>query len=464
MAALKLTSKDCAQTAEKGQRLELWDAEVRGLCLRISPEAKVWVYRYRRPDGTQPRLKLGAYTGGPVDVTDAKGEVRAFTLAGARARARKLRTLIDDGGDPAGEKQKAKAIAKAEPIRTFKDLAEAYFGASERGEWKPKGKKKRERTLRDERGVWRRYIEAELGKLRVEDVTRPAVKKLLREMVGRGIGAQTNQTHALMRQVFAFAISEERVEMNPATGFQPMAEIKPRQRVLTDAELKTLWAGLNDPTAITFTNEDGTPGRVQVSRQIGIAIQLCAILLQRKNEVAGMRLPELDLEHKTWLIPADRMKGGWPHLVLLPDRAVELIKDAIKLRTKENSLCVFPSSRRRANTDNPLRGDSVTHAMREICTGLGIVGATVHDLRRTGSTMMTSERLGIQPFIRSKVLAHRGDTGGGSAVSMLHYDANEYVSEKRRALAAWEDLLREIVGEKVRDSNVKQLRAAGDAA
>ena len=59
---------------------------------------------------------------------------------------------------------------------------------------------------------------------------------------------------------------------------------------------------------------------------------------------------------------------------------------------------------------------------------------------------MTSERLGVMPFIRSKVLGHI-DHGGGSSVSATFYDANDYIADKRRALEAWERLLLEIVGE-----------------
>ncbi len=47
----------------------------------------------------------------------------------------------------------------------------------------------------------------------------------------------------------------------------------------------------------------------------------------------------------------------------------------------------------------------------------------------------------MSPFIRSKVLGHRSDTGGGAAVSMMHYDTNEYLAEKRRALEGWEALV-----------------------
>jgi hypothetical protein len=58
---------------------------------------------------------------------------------------------------------------------------------------------------------------------------------------------------------------------------------------------------------------------------------------------------------------------------------------------------------------------------------------------------MTSERLGVSPFIRSKVLAHY-DTSGGAQVSATRYDANSYVREKRRALEDWQRLLARIVG------------------
>ena len=61
---------------------------------------------------------------------------------------------------------------------------------------------------------------------------------------------------------------------------------------------------------------------------------------------------------------------------------------------------------------------------------------------------------GVFPFIRSKVLGHTSDAGGGSAVSATHYDANLYVSEKRRALEAWEGLLLQIVGEKPTGNNI----------
>lgn len=449
MPTVKLTDKAVsAAKAQEGKRLELWDEQTPGLCLRVSDSGKkVWVWRYRTLDGRQPRLTLGDYS-------------TQHGLKWARDQVEELRVLVRRGADPAAEKRKAKAAAMSQTIRTFDDLADAYLKACEAGVWRPRNKRQRPRTIEDERGILRRHIRPALGKLRLEDVTRHAVRKFLRDMVGRGINAQTNRAQAVVRQCFAFAISEEvpGVTYNPATGFAPLGSQSPRTRTLTDEELRRLWAALCDVTGLRVPPKDGEQGpgaKVTVSRPVRIALQLAALLMQRRSEIAGMRLEELDLERGLWLIPAERMKGGTPHLVPLPPLAVSLIKEAIGLagRWRETQPAqVFPSTHK---ADKPIHGDSLTHAMGEICAAIGLAGVSPHDLRRTGSTALTSERVGVSPFIRSKVLGHSTDAGGGAAVSSTHYDANSYIAEKRRALEAWERLLLEIVTGEERGSNVR---------
>ena len=98
--------------------------------------------------------------------------------------------------------------------------------------------------------------------------------------------------------------------------------------------------------------------------------------------------------------------------------------------------------------------------MNRIVAALKMEGATPHDLRRTGATSLTGERIGIPRFIVSQVLAHAGDTGGAAAVTGVHYDLNDYLPEKRRALDAWASLLEQIVGDKQRPDNVIDMAAA----
>lgn len=432
-----------AAKAALGERLEIWDASTPGLCLRVTDKgAKSWVLRYRSAAGGQPRFKFG--------------DARRMDLKAARAEAWRLKNEIAEGIEPAAAKRSAKAVEEARTVRTFGDLLDAYERDCAIGEWKPKLKRKRQQTIDYEKGLTDRHIRPALASRPLEEVTRPVVKSVLRGMIAKGIGAQTNRVQAIIRQAFNWAIAEELVGTNPAMGFAPFHHSTPRQRVWTDAELKKLWPLLKNPTGL----KDGEGNSVYVSRPVAIALQLCAILLARRAEIAGMRLAELNLEAGTWLIPAERMKAGKPHQVALPPHAIELIREAIKLAQgadKNPPPVIFPSP---ADKEVPIQPLSLTHALAKLRTCIGIDGAHIHDLRRTGSSALTSERIGVSPHIRSQVLGHGSDAGGGAAVSATFYDVNTYLPEKRRALEAWENLLLEIVGERVRPENVTAIQAA----
>ncbi|MDB5440844.1 MAG: hypothetical protein JWM33_3271, partial [Caulobacteraceae bacterium] len=395
MARPKLTTQGARAAKPAGKRQTAHpDGQVPGLELRVSANGrKVWSFRYRTLKGAQRRVTLGVFPA--VDVVDA------------RTAAMAALTVIAGGGDPAAEKRKAKAAEANREIRSFDDLADAYLLACEEGRWRPKGKTKRASTLADETATMKRHVRPALGKRDFLTITRRDVRQLLAKMAAKGIGARTNKVHAIIRQTFAYAVGEELTQINPAVGFPPLGAQNKRVRVLTDAELKTLWAALVDPSEL----KDKTGEAVTVGRPMRIALQLAALLLQRRAEIAGMAVAELNLEEAVWLIPGARAKNGKPHLVPLPPRAVVLIREAIRLANEgreQPSLYVFPS-RHKAQAFRP---DSLTHAMADLTAALGIEGASPHDLRRTGSTALTSERIGVSPFIRSKVLGHTSDAGG----------------------------------------------------
>jgi hypothetical protein len=61
---------------------------------------------------------------------------------------------------------------------------------------------------------------------------------------------------------------------------------------------------------------------------------------------------------------------------------------------------------------------------------------TLHDLRRTASTVM-HDQLGVQPHIVEAILAHTGHRRGVSGT----YNLATYVREKRIALEKWTDFV-----------------------
>jgi integrase len=448
MPATKLTARFCEGVKPTPGRQSAYpDSLVKGLELRVSGDGrKTWSFRYRTRDGRQARVTLGVFSD-------------AFDLEKGRREATKARVLVDEGKDPAALLRAEKEAARLEPIRTFDDLAEAYFKACERGEWAPKGRKKRAVSIENDQSVYRLYIKAPLGKLRPEAIKWPTVRAFLRDMVDRGITTRVNRAQAITSQILSFAVSEERVESNPVAGRRKLVSERPRVRIYTDAELAAVWAGLGNAESLRLPDDlaagrrDGH--RVFVGPAVCIALKLALMLLNRRTEISGMSLDELDLENAVWLIPGERMKNHRPLAVPLSEVALSLIRQALALHGGRQTRFVFPSPR---DDQKPIGGAALSHALTGVRLALGIKGATVHDLRRTGSTLMTSERLGISPFIRSKVLGH-ADTGGGASVSTSVYDVNGYMPEKRRALEAWQSLLLETVGERKRPSNVSQLRA-----
>jgi integrase len=70
----------------------------------------------------------------------------------------------------------------------------------------------------------------------------------------------------------------------------------------------------------------------QLRRQAGAAarcLELTILTAARTGEAIGARWPEVDLEARTWTVPAERMKAGKPHVVPLSDRALELAPAAL---------------------------------------------------------------------------------------------------------------------------------------
>jgi integrase len=430
MPATKLTAAFCNSVKPTGgKQMAYPDSDVRGLELRVSGDGrKTWTFRYRMRDGRQSRMSLGVYS-------------PEFDLANARKEARKARVTVDGGGDPAGVQRAAKEAARNEPIQTFADLAAAYFSATERGAYRPK----RPSSLTNEHAVYRVHIKPALAGLRLETVTKRTVKNALAAMLDKGVTSQAVRAQAVIRQMFAFAVFEERLDANPIRDLPPVAPARARARIYSDDELRAIWRGVSEPGLLTmpepWATRWRTKGKVAVGPAMRIALKLAMLLLQRRGEILGMMESELDLKHGVWNIPAGRMKTKRPHAVPLSPAAIALVEEAIALNRGTKTSLVFPG---RTDLSRPMSGPSMNHALACVTLALGIEDATIHDLRRTGSTLMTSERLGISPFIRSKILGHL-DTGGGAAVSTIHYDANAYLAEKRRALEAWQALLNEIV-------------------
>lgn len=90
---------------------------------------------------------------------------------------------------------------------------------------------------------------------------------------------------------------------------------------------------------------------------------------------------------------------------------------------------VFPA----IHGNGPVDRHVVTRAMSRIRVELNIDNATAHDLRRTGASMMASERCGVRGEVIARILNH---TPLGSPVTQID-NRYDYAAEKRAALELW---------------------------
>src|SRR5262249_27829722 len=201
-----------------------------------------------------------------------------------------------------------------------------------------------------------------------------------------------------IRGMVRWAVARGDLDHNPIDGMKGPPTSKPRERVLTDDEIRQLWERSSELGAY---------------EQI---IRLCLITGQRLGEICGMQRSELDLGRKLWNIPGSRTKNGHPHSVPLTKLALEFIGDGFSVSRGLVSAMVYDHQ-------------------------LGIAHWTAHDLRRTALTKMAE--LGIAPIVLGHIANHRTTTKAGITLGVYIHHA--YEREKREALELWADRLQGIV-------------------
>jgi len=366
-------------------RQNFFDTKARGLVLRVSPRAKTWYFTYRHGGPTQ-WLRLGDYP--------------ALSLADARQEATAQRALLDNGTDPVAERARREAPPEPAPVPrvfTFADFVPTYI-AFQKG---------RIKEWADEERKIHRYLLPAWGPLPLRDIKRSHVHELLDTVVGKGLTVGVNRLQALISRMFTVALDRGLVDAHPAARLIKRFKETPLDRVLTDDEIRTLWAGL-----------DAQPGPASD------AVRLRLLLGQRGGETAGMVWREVDLDDALWQLPAPRTKNGKPHIVPLPAQALALLT-----RRREH----VPADEPRVFPELSLAGDE-HKALGRLHGG----AYAWKDLRRTVGTRLAE--LGFDETTRGRVLNH-----ARYSVTDKHYNAHAYDAEKRGALTAWDAELQRIL-------------------
>ena len=355
------------------------------LYLRITDRGKYWVQRITIK-GKRHDLGLGAF---PVVSVDEARET-AF-LNRRRVRA---------GGDPLAEKRKAMIPTfEAAAMKSLKTLQPTWRSGKTEKEWL--------------RGM-NHYIIPHIGHKRIDLIDRTDILNILIPL-----WTNKNQTARRLRgwikAVFSWAQAFGYIDINPAAD--AISAVLPKgagkikhHRALNHAQVKDALNQADNATACDAAK---------------LCLRFIALTAVRSNEARAALWNEIDLENKTWSIPAGRMKSNREHRVPLSDQSIDVLQKARALRDKSG--LIFPSPR---NNGKPLTNATMMMFLQR--AGLAD-RATVHGLRSSFRDWCAES--GKDRQLAEMALAHVVPGVEGS------YFRSDLFARRERLMQQWADYI-----------------------
>jgi integrase len=231
------------------------------------------------------------------------GTLPPLSLADARQLAREALRDAALGHDPASAKREAReALTVAVLVKDYVEAGSGRRSAATNGDYR--------RTLKA-------VVQGSpVGQQAATQVARGELRVFL-EGIARKTPIRANRVLALVRAAFRWGLREELIERDPTAGLQRPRPERPRERVLSDDEVKKLWealdviaAGASDPV---LSNGKKAPRLVLTG-----AVKLLLLLGTRRSETLNMRWADIDERAQTWTVPGMFRKGGRTHVIPLP--------------------------------------------------------------------------------------------------------------------------------------------------
>ena len=213
--------------------------------------------------------------------------------------------------------------------------------------------------------------------------------------------AVQHRTYTILRAFLRWAHRKHYFDRDPMERMQAPPACTPRDRILTDDELRRVWQAA----------EDDTYGKI---------VKLLIVTGQRRGEITGLTGGMIGTDTITF--PSDHTKNGRQHVLPLGVIAKEVLG-----RARPPDVLYFPARGRKT----PFNGFSKGKAqLDERC---GFSDWTVHDLRRTFASGLAS--LGVQLPVIERLLNHVSGSFGGIVSVYQRYD---FMPEMRTAIGRWE--------------------------
>jgi integrase len=361
--------------------------------------SRYWRYKYRF-HGKEKLLALGVYP--------------AVSLLEAREKRLAAYKLLQDGIDPAAQKQDDKRQAAFKAENSFESVAEEWYRTN-RNKW----------TDEHAERLWRRLMLHALpyiGKKPIGDIKALELLEVIRRIEKHD---KTETSHRLLQTcnaIFRYAVLIGRIEYNPANDLKGV--LKPHKTenypALKPRELPEFLSKL----AVTETTALNK-----------LAIRMLLLTFVRQGELRQSKWEDFDFAAKEWHIPAEIMKMRERHIVPLARQTLALLAELKPISGQGEYL--FPSQQRRRH---PIMSENT---INKVLCKMGYQGRLVgHGFRSIASTILNEQ--GFRPDLIEKQLAHAERNKVRAA-----YNRAEYLAERHKMMQDWADYLCKTVNPRI---------------
>ena len=342
-----------AQAGDGSDRI-VFDSQVSGLGLRITPTGTRIFVAQARVGGRKRRLTIGF--------------AADMTLSKARAEALQALAAMRSGVDPTAER-KAR-LAKSVTVAALADMWMAEFV---RLKLKP-------RTASDYGQLLAKHILPGLGHLTVSHVGYGDIERLHGAM--SKTPRRANYTIATVRALLNFAIRRglRPAASNPARGIKMYRE-KARERFLSEAEIAA---------AADAIEQAERAGKIGPFGAVGLRLAL--FTGARSGEITAIQWGHIDWQRKLVRLPDS--KTNEPRTIHLSDAAIEVLKTVPR---------VGPYVIAGAVPEAPYKNLSRAWIVARAYAGLADV--RLHDLRHSYASLAAGRGVPLQMI--GKLLGHK---------------------------------------------------------
>jgi integrase len=388
-----------------GKQILVWDTELRGFGLRVSPGGAKAFIMQRRIGTTERRVTIGRADDVPPEI--------------ARKKAMGMAAQFADGKDPVKEKKERKVRTL-----TLRSAFEAYIAApKKRG--LGKGGAKRTSTVLDIRKAMQSFVEWLDTPL--AEITGAMVRDRHAEMAQRS-AAQANLAHRYLRAAINHVLADADEHETPIVRFNPVNRlnrlnawrpIKPRERRIPRDKIG-VWVRAVRSELVGLRYES----------ELRDALMFALLTGARREEIVGcrktghppLRWAEVDFTRRTVLFRDT--KNGRDHVLPIGSGLVSMLEAR---RSKSGPDFVFSDGSGHVPED-------LRSAFKRVAKVTG-VAFSLHDLRRT-FVSVAEIGLRIPQSLVMRLTNHTTPTAGAHSGYVIFDE-----TELRRAMQQIEDFL-----------------------